>query len=289
MPLGGKDLSPLTVVGREVCRRSDWTDGDSLVYKDRVFHSARFVLFDVFMKFVGGERFGMIRYLFALIGPLLGPLLGLVQWEADAAAADWKVVPHVLEAHVSAIANQNFGSGQGKENKDLLPAVSSLPQTLQTAASDRDGDDRSASGEAELRAENGLIRFKGVLHAVDSNLNDFLAPVATIKGGIVLLPEGKQSKKLKVSFRLNNEGPPSLVGAGEGKPLPENIVFHIWLNDDSLLQSSDLLAGVDRDISLSVHPGDVLTLLFQTEFTVFSTGEANLVSSLQYAFSEAGD
>jgi hypothetical protein len=236
----------------------------------------------------------MIRYFVPLVVPIIGPIIGLLLWEGDAAAADWKVIPHVLEAHVSAIANQNFGAGPGKIEKDLLPAVSSLPQTLHAAASDQGGGDRSASGEVQLRADAGQIQFKGSLHAVDSNLNDFLAPVATIRGGIVLdlkvlLPEGKQSEKMKVSFRLDGEGPPALVGPGEGKPLPENIGFHLWLNDESLLQSSDLLSGVERGVSLTIHPGDVLTLLFQSEFTVFSSGDGDLLATLRYAFSESAE
>ena len=90
--------------------------------------------------------------------------------------------------------------------------------------------------------------------------------------------------EVKGVFRLTNEGPPSLAGMGEGKPAPENISVQIRLNDKPLLRSEDLPGGIEKEVSLTLRSGDVLTLVLQAEFSIFSSGQADPVSTLRYAF-----
>ena len=230
----------------------------------------------------GAEIHSIPRLLLSLLLVVLGRF-------SEAGGADWKIVPELQSGHVVAAANQSFGVGGGKSQKTPLPEGASFPEFLEASASDEKGDERSARSEIRLEMENGLLRLKGKLQAIDSNPNDFLAPLATGKGAVVLdlkvlLPPDKKSVEVKGFFRLTNEGPPSLAGMGEGKPAPENISVQIRLNDKPLLKSEDLPAGIEKEVALTLRNGDVLTLVLQAEFSIFSSGQAEPVSTLRYGF-----
>lgn len=201
-------------------------------------------------------------------------------------AADWNVVPQIRSANVTASVNQSFGAGPDKVEKKVLPEESSLPLTLQANASDQSGNDRSAKGEIRLEMDKGTVRFKAKIEATDANPSDFLAPIASTKGTVtvdlrVLLPDPSQQLKAKV--RVNGEGPASLIGQ-EGKPLPTNVVLQAWLNEEPLLQPEDFLWGAEKELPSPLRHGDVLTLRFQSDFTLFSSGQVDLVSALTYTF-----
>ncbi len=203
-----------------------------------------------------------------------------------AEAADWNVVPQIRSASVTASANQSFGAGPEKVEKKVLPELSSLPLALEANASDQSGKERSAKGEIRLEMEKGIVRFRGKVEATDANPGDFLAPIASAKGTVtvdmkVLLPDRSQQVKAKV--RVAGEGPASLIGQ-EGKPLPSNVIVQVWLNEEALLQPEDFVLGADKEIPLPLRHGDVLTLLFQSDFSVFSSGQADLTATLSYTF-----
>jgi hypothetical protein len=201
-------------------------------------------------------------------------------------AADWNVVPQIRSANVTAAANQSFGAGPEKVEKKTLPEGSSLPLTLQANISDQSGKDRSAKGEIRLELEKGIARFKAKIEATDLNPSDFMAPIASAKGTVtmdlkVLLPD--PSGQIKAKVRVSGEGPASLIGQ-EGKPLPTNVILQMWLNEEPLLQPEDFLWGAEKEIPSPLRHGDVLTLLFQSDFSLFSSGQADLVSTLNYIF-----
>lgn len=201
-------------------------------------------------------------------------------------AADFNVAPQIRSGSVTASANQSFGAGPEKVEKKVLPDLSSMPLTLEATVSDQSGKDRSAKGEIRLEMDKGIFRFKGKVEAADANPADFLAPLASAKGTVtvdlkVLLPDPSQQVKAKV--RVAGEGPASLIGQ-EGKPLPSNVVVQVWLNEEALLQPEDFVLGVDKEIPLPLRHGDVLTLLFQSDFSLFSSGQADLTSTLNYTF-----
>jgi hypothetical protein len=203
-----------------------------------------------------------------------------------AEAADWIIVHQIRSATVTASANQSFGAGPDKVEKKILPEGSSLPLALEASASDQAGKDRSAKGEIRLEMDKGTTRFKGKIEAADSNPSDFLAPVASAKGTVtvdlkVMLPDPSHQVKAKV--RISGEGPAPLMGQ-DGKPLPTNVVLQVWLNEEPLLQPEDFLWGAEKEIPSPLRHGDVLTVLFQSEFSLFSSGQADLAPTLTYTF-----
>lgn len=205
-----------------------------------------------------------------------------------AEAADWKAIPILKSGMVSATANQNFGRSPGKTEKTTLPDFASFPQTLQAVSADQAGEDRSAKAQMHLEMETGVLRFRGRLESADKIPTDFLAPVASIQGLVVvdlkiMLPN--QTGTLKGAFRLGAEGPPAIIPPGEKIPLPDSIIAKVFVNDELVLNSTDFLAGVDKEIP-PLHHGDVVTLLFQEDFSMFSTGQADLISTLRYSFSQ---
>ena len=219
-----------------------------------------------------------MRYLIAIFS-LLIPI-------TTAEGADWIIVHQIRTATVTASANQSFGAGPDKVEKKVLPEGASLPLTLDASASDQSGKERSAKGEIRLEMDKGTIRFKGKIEATDSNPSDFLAPVASAKGTVtvdlkVMLPD--PSQQLKAKLRVSGEGPAPLMGQ-EGKPLPTNIILQAWLNEEPLLQPEDFLWGAEKEIPSPLRHGDVLTLLFQSEFSLFSSGLADLSPTLTYTF-----
>jgi hypothetical protein len=215
-------------------------------------------------------------------------LMAFFWWSGtgSAEAAEWNVVTHVQSAMVTATANQRFGGGPDKMEKKTFEDPSA--QVLEAKASDESGAERSAKGEIRLEMEKGIIRFKGKVETTDSNPGDFLAPVTSAKGTVkvdlkVSLPNPSQS--LRATFRLNSQGPASLSGE-EGKALPANIVVQIWRTEETILQPEDFRLGIEKEISPPLQHGEVLTFLFQTDFTLFSSGQANVVSTLTYTFSQ---
>lgn len=229
-------------------------------------------------------------------------LLGFIVINAvhSAEAAEWKVIPRPRTAMVSATANQNLAGGPGKTEKANLPEFSSLPQTLEAVSSDQAGTDRSAKGEARLEMENGVIRFKGKLETADSMLTDFLAPVASIKGMAaidmkVMLPN--PSGTIKGSVRVSHESSPLLSSSHEGggvegdgerkrkaNELPDTITVKVFVNDELVINSTDFLLGVDKEIPVPLHHDDSVTLLVQEEFSMIASGKGDLVSTVQYSF-----
>lgn len=203
-----------------------------------------------------------------------------------AEAADWIIVHQIRSATVTASANQSFGAGPDKVEKKALPENASLPLTLEATASDQSGKERSAKGEIRLEMDKGTTRFRGKIEAADANPSDFLAPVASAKGTVtvdlkVMLPDPSQQVKAKV--RVSGEGPAPLMGQ-EGKPLPTNIILQAWLNEEPLFQPEDFVWGAEKEIPSPLRHGDVLTLLFQSEFSLFSSGQADLAPTLTYTF-----
>ena len=136
---------------------------------------------------------------------LLSLLLVVLGRFSEAGGADWKIIPELQSGYVLAAADQSFGDGGGKSQKISLPESASFPEFLEASASDEKGDERSARSEIRLEMENGLLRLKGKLQAIDSNPNDFLAPLATGKGAVVLdlkvlTPPEKNRWRSKGSF-----------------------------------------------------------------------------------------
>ncbi|TAK06128.1 MAG: hypothetical protein EPO39_09645 [Candidatus Manganitrophaceae bacterium] len=236
----------------------------------------------------------MIKY-FVLLGFMAANVIH------PAEAADWKVIPRPRSAMVSATANQNFSAGPGKTEKSVLPDFASLPQALQASSSDQAGPDRSAQGEARLEMENGVVRFKGKLETTDSAPNDFLAPIASIKGMAaidlkVLL--SNPSGTIKGSVRVSHEASPLLapsregggVGEGDGErkrkenELPETITVKVFVNDELVINSTDFSLGVEKEIPVPLHHDDSVTLLIQEEFNMIASGKGELVSTVQYTF-----
>jgi|GEM_PF-2795374 len=236
----------------------------------------------------------MIRYV-VLMGILVMNLIQVAE------AADWKVIPRPRTAMVSATANQNFSSGPGKTEKSVLPDFASLPQTLQATSSDQSGTDRSAKAEARLEMENGVVRFKGKLETADSVPTDFLAPVASIKGMAaidmkVMLPN--PSGTIKGAIRVSHEASPLLAPSREGggvaegdgerkrveNGLPDTITVKVFVNDELVINSTDFLLGVDKEIPVPLHHEDSVTLLIQEEFSMIASGKGDLVSTVQYTF-----
>ncbi len=220
-----------------------------------------------------------------------------------AEAADWKVIPHLQSGSVSATANQNFGGGTGKTQNAVLPDFASLPQVLQASSSDQAGEDRSAKGEIRLEMENGVVRLKGKLETTDKALNDFLAPVASIKGAVtldlkVMLPN--QTGTLKGVFRVTHEASALLAPSREGggvaegdgerrrkeNELPDAITVKVFVNDELVINSTDFLLGIDKEIPVPLHHGDVVTLLVQEDFSMFASGQAEFLSTFQYTFTQ---
>ena len=222
----------------------------------------------------------------------------------DAAeAADWKVIARPRTAMVSATANQNFSGGPGKTEKMVLPDFASLPQTLQASSTDQAGADRSAKGEVRLEMENGVVRFKGKLETSDSAPNDFLAPVASIKGMAaidmkVMIPN--PSGTIKGAVRVTHESSPLLAppraeggvaeGDGERKrrenELPDTITVKVFVNDELVINSTDFLLGVDKEIPVPLHNEDSVSLLIQEDFSMFASGKGDLLSTVQYTFTQ---
>lgn len=207
-----------------------------------------------------------------------------------AEAADWKVIPQPKLGMVSATANQNFSGGAEKTEKATLPDFASLPQVLQAASSDQVGADRSAKAEARLEIENGVIRFKGNLETTDKVPTDFLAPVASMKGAVtldlkVMLPN--PSGTIKGSIRVTHNAPESMIAAGTEevqKGLPENIIAKVFVNDELVLNSTDLTAGVKRDIPVPLRHEDIVTIFVQEEFSMIASGKVDLLSTIEYEF-----
>ncbi|MBI3804426.1 MAG: hypothetical protein HY282_11765 [Nitrospirae bacterium] len=205
-----------------------------------------------------------------------------------AEAADWKAIPILKSGMVSATANQNFGRSPGKTEKTALPDFASFPQTLQAASTDQAGTDRSAKAEMRLEMEPGAIRFRGKLETTDAVPTDFLAPVASMQGAVVvdlkiMLPN--ETGTLKGSFRVSAEGPAAIIPPGEKNPLPDSIIAKVFVNDELVLNSVDFVSGVDKEIP-PLHHGDIVTLLFQEDFSMFSSGQADLLSTFRYTFSQ---
>lgn len=220
----------------------------------------------------------MIRYHLSMVIIMVG-------WVNTLQAADRILAPQIRSATVSAVANQSFGGASEKAEKASVPDFASFPQMIQARTSDQMGDERRAKADIRLEMETGLLRFKGRLEASDSNPNDFLAPIASIKGAVtldlkVLLSD--KSETAKVSLRAAGEGPPALIGTQEGKPLPANIMLQVWLNEELILDSTQVLLGVEKSVPAALRHGDMLTVTFQSDFSIFSTGQADVVSTLFY-------
>ncbi len=204
-----------------------------------------------------------------------------------AEAADFKVIPQPKLGMVSATANQNFSGGAEKTERTTLPDFASLPQVLQAASSDQAGADRSAKAEARLEMENGVIRFKGKLETADKMPTDFLAPVASIKGAVtldlkVLLPD--TAGTIKGTVRITHNAPDSMIAEGTEKGFPENIIAKVFVNDEIVLNSTDFVVGIDKEIPVPLHHEDVVTIFVQEEFSMIASGDVDLLSTVQYAF-----
>lgn len=208
----------------------------------------------------------------------------------SAGAADWKVIPQPKLGMVSATANQNFSGGAEKTEKMTLPEFASIPQVLQAGSSDQEGTDRTAKAEARLEIENGVIRFKGKLETTDKVPTDFLAPVASMKGAVtldlkVMLPH--PSGTIKGMIRVTHNAPESMIAAGTEevqKGLPENIIAKVFVNDELVLNSTDLTAGVEKEIPVPLRHEDIVTLFVQEEFSMIASGQVDLLSTIEYRF-----
>jgi len=202
-------------------------------------------------------------------------------------AAEWKVIPQPKLGMVSATANHHFSGGAGKTERADLPEFSSLPQVLQAASTDQAGTDRAAKAEARLEMESGVIRFKGKLETADKIPTDFLAPVASIKGAVtldlkVLLPN--PSGKIKGTIRITHNAPESMIASGTEQSFPENIIAKVFVNDEIVLNSTDFVMGVDKEIPVPLHHEDIVTLVVQQEFSMIASGQVDLLSTVQYHF-----
>lgn len=223
----------------------------------------------------------MIRYFFAAF-----VVLGSVH---PLEAADFTIAPHIRSAVASASANQSFGKGPEKAEKTNAPDFSSFPQTLQARASDQMGNERSAKGEIHLEMDKGLVKIKGKLEATDSNPSDFLAPLASVKGVATIdlkVVLADPSKTVKAKFRVSGEGPSSFIGAKEGDPLPSNITLQVLLNEEMILAPEQISLGAEKSLPSALHHGDVLTFIFQSDFSIFSAGQADVSAMLSYTFSQ---
>ncbi|MFQ5950166.1 MAG: hypothetical protein ACE5J1_05720, partial [Nitrospiria bacterium] len=181
---------------------------------------------------------------------------------------------------------QTFGAGVGKVKEASLSVPAMFPEKLETSVADHAGNEREAAGRVGLEMDDGKVRIVGKISAKDSDPNDFIAPITTVKGRVkfdlkVMLSD--DSERLTGTLRLTGEGSPSLTGE-EGKTPPANILLQVWLNDQPLLQPSDFLIGAEKKISRPLQSGDILTFLFQADFSLFSTGEAEIASTLHYTF-----
>lgn len=219
--------------------------------------------------------------LFAIIFMLTYPLA--------AQGADFKMIPQLRSGSVAASANQKFGAGPGKSQKAALPEFSTLPQSLEASALDENGKERSARGKIRLDVESGALRFDCELEATDANLSDFIAPVVSVKGAVVVdlkaLVVGDKAAPAKAKFRLVSQGPPALIGRSqEEAPPPESLTVQIRLNDEIILTIDDLIAGEEKEIPMTIHSGDVVTLSFQVDFSVLSAAQAHVTSALRYSF-----
>lgn len=204
-----------------------------------------------------------------------------------AEAAEWKVIPQPKLGMVSATANHHFSGGAEKTEKTTLPQFASLPQVLQASSSDQASADRSAKAEARLEIENGVIRFKGKLETTDKVPTDFLAPVASIKGMVtldlkVLLPN--PSGTIKGTVRVTHNAPDAMIAAGTEQSFPENIIAKVFVNDEIVLNSTDFVVGVDKEIPVPLHHEDIVTLFIQEEFSMIASGQVDLLSTVQYDF-----
>ncbi|MDC4223954.1 MAG: hypothetical protein MPW15_06920 [Candidatus Manganitrophus sp.] len=204
-----------------------------------------------------------------------------------AEAADFKIIPQPKLGMVSATANHHFSGGAEKTEKTTLPEFASLPQVLQAASSDQAGADRSAKAEARMEMESGVIRFKGKLETADKVPTDFLAPVASVKGSVtldlkVMLPN--PAGTIKGTVRVTHNAPDSMIAAGTEKGFPENIIAKVFVNDEIVLNSTDFVVGVDKEIPIPLHHEDIVTILLQEEFSMIASGQVDLLSTLQYNF-----
>lgn len=204
-----------------------------------------------------------------------------------AEAADFKIIPQPKLGMVSATANHHFSGGAEKTEKTTLPEFASLPQVLQAASSDQAGADRSAKAEARMEMESGVIRFKGKLETTDKVPTDFLAPVASVKGSVtldlkVMLPN--PAGTIKGTVRVTHNAPDSMIAAGTEKGFPENIIAKVFVNDEIVLNSTDFVVGVDKEIPIPLHHEDIVTILLQEEFSMIASGQVDLLSTLQYNF-----
>ncbi|HIE66157.1 MAG: hypothetical protein ABGX83_06735 [Nitrospira sp.] len=212
----------------------------------------------------------------------LGNLVGLRLVEA----ADWSISPDIRSASISAIANHSFGGGPGNRRESVLDVPALFPEKLETGVRDRAGNEREASGIIGLEINEGAIHITGRMSTKDSDPNDFIAPIATIRGRVkfdLMVILSGERKNLRGKLLLSGKGAPSLVGE-VGKIPPTNIVIQVWLNEQALLKTSDFLLGEDKVIPKPLHHGDIITILFQGDFSLFSKGEADIVSTLHYSF-----
>lgn len=205
---------------------------------------------------------------------------------AYAEAADWSISSDIRSASISAHANQSFGGGPGNVMESVLDVPALFPEKLETGVRDIKENEREASGIVSMEMNDGEIRILGRISAKDSNPNDFIAPIATVKGIVTFdlkVVLSGERKGLRGKLRLSGKGAPSLVGEGGQKP-PANVLVQVWLNEQPLLKSSDFLLGKDKAFPQPLQHGDVLTILFQGDFSLFSTGEADIISTLSYSF-----
>jgi hypothetical protein len=219
----------------------------------------------------------MIVFIYSLVTPLGR---GLVE------AADWSISPDIRSASISARANQSFGGGPGKVMKSVLDVPALFPEKLETGVRDLKGNEREASGIVSLEMNDGEIRILGRMSTKDSNPSDFIAPIATIQGIVtfdLMVVLSGERKSLRGKLRLSGKGEPALVGE-VGQKLPANVHVQVWLNGQPFLKSSDFLLGKDKALPRPLHHGDILTILFQGDFSLFSKGEADIVSALSYSF-----
>jgi hypothetical protein len=205
----------------------------------------------------------------------------------SAVGADLKMVPQLRSGSVAATAKENF-TGDGKSQKTTVPEFASLPQTLQASASDQGGEERSAQGEIRLDIENGALRFEGKLKTTDAKPTDFVAPLASVKGAVVLdlkaIVPGDQKAGVKARFKLVTEGPAALIGGAGETPVADNITIQVRLNDELILKPEDFFPAGEKEVSLTLRSGDVVTLFFQVDFSVFSAEQAQATSALRYSF-----
>ncbi len=201
-------------------------------------------------------------------------------------AADWSISPEIRSASISASANQSFGGGPGNVREAVLDVPALFPEKLETGVKDSAGNEREASGIVVLEMNDGTMRIIGRMSAKDSDPNDFIAPITTVKGRVtfdLMVVLSEERKNLSGKLRLSGKGAPDLIGKAGKKP-PTNIVVQVWVNDKPILKSSDFIIGTDKVIPRPLHHGDIVTILFQGDFSLFSKGEADIISTLSYSF-----